>query len=152
MRFVKSETAVTTKNSKLAAVLRAMATLPDGVTLDGEEVGVSVEVPEVDGGVAELVKFHGGEQGLVDFCNAQYATNAKNGARAPLRVLTETSNLAEAIPTIQAIAKEYVPQAGSNRGPSKAKKLIAFDNIKSRVESGQEFTREQLLELLAEAK
>lgn len=133
MKFVKSEKPVTTKHPKLG------------------EISIDVEVPQVES-IEEFVTFAGGTDGALEFINSQIETNAKNGGRAALRNLPENANMDEARPKVQQIVKEYAPQAGGDRAPSKAKKAAAFDNIAQLVNSGQEFTKEQLLEMLAAAK
>jgi len=133
MKFVKSDKPITTKHPKLG------------------EISIDVEVPQCET-VEELIAFCGGNDGLLEFGNSQIETNAKNGGRAALRNLPENANMDEARPKVIQIVKEYAPAAGGDRAPSKAKKAQAFDSVKALVESGQEFTKEQLLELLAQAK
>lgn len=132
MKFIQSKKPITTKHDKLG------------------EISVSVEVPQVES-LDEFIQFAGGPDSALEFINSQIETNAKNGGRAALRNLAENVNMDEAKTKIQGIVKEYAPSAGS-REPSKAKKAQALDNIAALVNSGQEFTREQLLELLASAK
>lgn len=133
MKFVKSDKPVTTKHAKLG------------------DISVDVEVPQVES-VDEAVQYCGGNDGFLEFMNSCIETNAKNGGRAALRNLPENANMDEARPKVQQIVKEYAPATGGDRAPSKAKKAAAFDNIASLVQSGQEFTKEQLLELLMAAK
>ena len=132
MKFIKSEKPVTTKHAKLG------------------EISIDVEVPQVES-MDEFVTFCGGADSALEFVNSQIETNAKNGGRAALRNLPENANLDEARPKIQGVVKEYQPQAGG-KGPTVKARAQAFDSVKALVESGQEFTKEQLLELLAAAK
>lgn len=132
MKFIKSEKPVTTNHLKLG------------------EIKIEVEVPQLEN-LEEAKTFCGGEDGLLEFLNSQIETNAKNGGRAALRGLPENANLDEARPKIQSIVKGYAPQTGP-RGESQKSRAQKFDSIKALVESGQEFTREQLLEMLAAAK
>lgn len=130
MKFVTAENPVTTKHPKLG------------------EISITVEVPQVES-VEEAVKFCGGDDGFLEYFNNAIETSAKNGGRAALRNLPENANLDEARPKIQSIVKEYAPSSSGERKVS-AKKTL--DSVRSLVESGQEFTREQLLELLMKAK
>lgn len=133
MKFVKSDKPVTTKHAKLG------------------EIKVEVEVPQIES-LDEFVQFAGGADNALAFINGAIETNAKNGGRAALRALPENANLDESTAKIQNIVKEYAPAAGGDRQPGKAKKAAAFDNVKELVESGKEFTREELLAILASAK
>lgn len=133
MRFVASEKPITTKHAKLG------------------ELSVNVEVPQCDS-MAEVVTYCGGEDAALAFFNSQIETNAKNGGRVVLRDLPDNANIDEAKVKVQNVVKEYAPRAGGDRTPGKAKKAAAFDEVAALVNSGQEFTREQLLELLAKAK
>lgn len=133
MKFVASEKPVTTKHTKLG------------------EISVNVEVPQVES-LEEFVTFCGGADSALEFVNSQIETNAKNGGRAALRNLPENANLDEAKTKIIGIVKEYAPQAGGDRAPSAKKKAATLDQVAALVNSGQEFTREQLLALLAQAK
>lgn len=132
MKYVKSDKPITTKHEKLG------------------ELSVEVEAPQYES-VEEFVQHAGGADSALDYINGCVETNAKNVGRAALRNLPENAVLAEAVPKIQASVRDYAPTGGS-REPAKAKKVAAFDSIKALAESGQEFTREQLLELLAAAK
>lgn len=133
MKFVKSEKPIKTTHAKLG------------------ELSVDVEVPQMDS-VEEFIQFCGGNDGALEFVNSQIETNAKNGGRAALRNLPENANMDEARPKIQGIVKDYTPQSSGDRQPSTKKKAAVLDDIASLVNSGQEFTKEQLLELLAKAK
>lgn len=133
MKFVKSDKPITTKHAKLG------------------DLSIDVEVPQMES-VEELIQFCGGNDGLLEFCNSQIETNAKNGGRAALRNLPENANMDEARPKIMGIVKDYTPQSSGDKAPSAKKKAAAFDDIATLVNSGQEFTKEQLLELLSKAK
>lgn len=132
MRFVKSEKPVATKHAKLG------------------DISVEVEVPQYDS-LEEFAQACGSADAALEYVNSSVETSAKNGGRAALRNLPETANLDEAKTKIQSIVRDYAPQAG-DRQPGKAKKAAAFDSVKELVESGKEFTREELLALLAAAK
>lgn len=132
MRFVKSDKPIGTKHAKLG------------------EIEVDVEFPQVDS-LDEFIQFAGGQQEALDYINSAVETAAKNGGRAALRNLAENADIAVARPKIQAIVKEYTPQSSGERAPSK-KKAAAFDNVAALIESGKEFSREDLLAILAAAK
>jgi hypothetical protein len=133
MKFVKSDKPVSTTHAKLG------------------DISVDVEVPQAESST-EAIAFCGGEDGFLAFFNSCIETNAKNGGRAALRNLPEDANLDEARVKIQGIVKDYAPQAGGDRQPSVKKKAAAFDAVKAKIESGAEFTREELLAMLADAK
>lgn len=133
MKFVKTDKPVATKHPKLG------------------DLSVEVEVPFVES-VAELVEFCGGEDGLLSFANSNIETNAKNGGRAALRNAPEDANVEELKEKVRGIVKDYAPRDGGDRQPGKAKKAKAFDDIKALVESGKEFTREELLAMMESAK
>lgn len=133
MRFVKSDKAVTTKHAKLG------------------NISIDVETPQVDS-LDEFVQFCGGADNALAFVNSQIETNAKNGGRAALRNLPEDANLAEATPRIQGIVKEYSPSAGGSRGPSVKAKAATLDRVTEALQSGKEFSREELLAMLSAAK
>lgn len=135
------------------------------VTTDHEKLGkieFKVEVGEVQS-LDEMVKDAGGEDNLIAFFNGQRATNAKNTARAYARnyEVADGITLDEATITRirgeiatkgQSLARDYSPATDTERGPSKAKKAQAFDQIQALVTSGAEFTKEQLFALLQQAK
>lgn len=133
MKFVKADKPITTNHKKHG------------------EISLEVEVPRVES-VEELVTFCGGNDGLLEFANNAIETAAKNGGRATLRNAPDDANIDELKTRTVGIVKDYTPQTGGDKAPSKAKKAAAFDSVKALVESGQEFTREQLLEMLAAAK
>lgn len=119
-----------------------------------------VEVPQAES-LEEATTMAGGTDALVAFFNSQVATNAKNAARAYARGAdipketpeAEHAGLKAGIETKgQQLARDYSPSADTERGPSKAKKAAAFDNLKALVDSGTEFTLEQLQSILAAAK
>lgn len=127
------------------------------------EISFIVEVPQAEN-FDEAVAMTGGLDALVSFFNSQVATNAKNVARAHARdykiKLDEGQKLTEELRKElvakieskgQGLAHDYSPSAEA-AGPSKAKKAAAFDEISALVSSGQEFSREQLFELLQKAK
>lgn len=144
MLYVKQEKPVTTNHEKLG------------------KIEFEVEVPQAQN-LSELTQMAGGEQNLVEFVNGQIATNAKNAARAYARNFTVPelkdgqapytedqlkSFVGEIETKGQTLARDYSPATDTERGPSKAKKAAAFDQVAALVGSGQEFTREQLMELL----
>lgn len=132
------------------------------VTTDHPKLGkieFQVETPEAET-LAEAITMCGGESDLVSFVNSQIATNAKNTARAYARTYdvaegtdkdTFEAIKAQIAVKGQSLAKDYTPSADTERGPSKAKKAQAFDNIAALVQSGKEFTKEELFALLQQA-
>jgi hypothetical protein len=133
MKFVKAEKPVTTKHADLG------------------EISVEVEVPQVES-LDEAVQFCGGEQGLLDYLNSNIETAAKNGGRAALRNAPKDANVDELKNKVIDLVRKYSPETSAERGPSKAKKAEAFDKVAELVNSGKEFTREELLAMLAAAK
>jgi hypothetical protein len=133
MKFVKADKPVTTNHKTHG------------------EISVEVEVPRMES-IAEFVTFCGGEDGALEFANNAIETAAKNGGRAALRNAKDDANLDEVKANTLTVVRDYTPQTGGDKAPSKAKKAQAFDSVKALVESGQEFTREQLLEMLSAAK
>lgn len=144
MKYMEQDKPVTTDHSKLG------------------KIEFKVEVGEVQD-QEEMVKDAGGVESLLAFYNGQRATNAKNTARAYARnyEVAEGTELDEATITRlrneiaakgQQLARDYSPATDTERGPSKAKKAQAFDQIQALVASGSDFTREQLFELLQAAK
>lgn len=133
MRFVAAEKPITTTHAKLGEL-----------KIDSPEVP-QVESPE------EAVTFCGGAEGFLEFFNNAVETAAKNGGRAALRGLADDANLDEAYAKIRDSVRKYAPAQGP-REPSKAKKAETYDAISALVNSGTEFTKEQLLELLGKAK
>lgn len=144
MKYVTQEKPVTTNHDKLG------------------KIEFLVEVPQAEN-LEELKTMCGGEDALVNFGNSQIATNAKNAARAYARnyevaegvELTDPkkAELAGQIGSKgQELAHDYSPATDATAGPSKAKKAAAFDQIAALVESGKEFTKEELFSLLAAAK
>jgi len=144
MRYELQEKPVTTQHEKLG------------------KIEFLVEVPQASS-QEEAVTMCGGTDALIAFVNSQIATNAKNVARAKARgfevpkdvVLTEeviAKFIAQITEEGQALAKTYTPAADTERGPSKAKKAAAYDQLAALVNSGQEFTKEQLLQMLDLAK
>lgn len=134
MKFVKADKPITAPSHKTLG-----------------ELSIEVEVPQVES-MEELVQFCGGEQNAIDFFNGAIETNAKNGGRAALRNAPADANVEELKAKVIDLVRKYSPEASAERGPSKAKKAESFDAVKALVESGQDFTREQLLELLAKAR
>jgi hypothetical protein len=133
MKFVKADKPITTKHKTHG------------------EISLDVEVPNVES-LEEFVTLCGGNDGALEFVNNAIETAAKNGGRAALRNAADDANLDELKTRTIDIVKNYTPQTGGDKAPSKAKKAQAFDSVKALVESGQEFTREQLLEMLSAAK
>lgn len=135
------------------------------VTTNHEKLGkieFPVEVMQVETD-EEMVTDAGGADALKDFYNGNRATNAKNAARAYARnyEVPEGTDLtpekiaelkAEITAKGQKLALDYTPSADTERGPSKAKKAAAFDDIAALVQSGKEFSLEELQSLLAKAK
>lgn len=144
MKFVLQDKAVTTDHPKLG------------------KIEVKVEVAEVES-LEEMVQDAGGIDNLQAFYNGQRATNAKNAGRAYARnfEVAEGTTLDEATKAslhkqisdkVQQLARDYSPATDTERGPSKAKKAQAFDQLQALVNSGAEITKEQLFALLAQAK
>lgn len=142
MKYVLQEKSVTTNHDKLG------------------KIEFKVEVPQAET-IEEVRTMVGGDDNLIAFFNSQVATNAKNTARAYARGYevaegTPTdayAGLVESIATKgQSLARDYSPATDTERGPSKSKKAAAFDSIAALVQSGQEFTKEQLFALLQSAK
>ena len=133
MKFIKAEKPVSTNHKTLG------------------EIKVDVEVPQMES-IEEFTQFAGGNDSALAFINNAIETNAKNGGRAALRNAPETAVLDQLVPKVQQIVREYAPQSGGDRSPSKAKKAQAFDSIATLVSSGKEFSREELLALLEQAK
>ena len=105
------------------------------------------EVPQFDS-IAEYVQAVKGEGPALNWINQQYATAAKNVGRAMLRTAEDTANTAELFPKVLEAIKTYVPDA-SGDGVSVKSKAEQRDALKARLESGEQLTREQLLEMLA---
>jgi hypothetical protein len=142
MKFVQQEKPVTTKHEKLG------------------NIEFTVECGEVET-LQEMVADAGGEDSLLAFYNSARSTNAKNQARAYARNYEVAEGTKEdAHPGIvaaiategQRLAREYSPATDTERGPSKTKKAAAFDSVKALLESGKEFTREELAGILAAVK
>lgn len=133
MKFIKANKPVTTNRKKLG------------------EISLEVEVPQVES-IEEFVSLCGGTDGALEFVNNAIETAAKNGGRAALRNAADDANIDELKTRVLGIVKDYTPQTGGDRAPSKAKKAQAFDSVKALVESGKEFTRDELLAMLAAAK
>lgn len=135
------------------------------VTTDHPKLGkveFKVEVAEVES-QEEMVQDAGGIENLLAFYNGQRATNAKNAARAYARNFevaegttlddtTKTGLVKQISDKGQQLARDYSPATDTERGPSKAKKAQAFDQLQALVNSGAEITKEQLFALLAQAK
>ncbi len=132
MKFIKADKPVSTNHKTLGAI------------------SVEVEVPQVES-IEEFTQFAGGTDSALAFINNAIETNAKNGGRAALRTAPDTAVLDDLTVKVQGIVRDYAPQSG-DRAPSKAKKAQAFDTIASLVSSGKEFSREELLALLEQAK
>jgi hypothetical protein len=133
MKFIKADKPITTNHKKHG------------------EISLEVEVPQIES-MEEFVSLCGGNDGAIEFVNNAIETASKNGGRAALRNAADDANLDELKTRVLGIVKDYTPQTGGDKAPSKAKKAAAFDDVKALVESGQEFTKEQLLELLSKAK
>jgi hypothetical protein len=142
MKFVQQEKPVTTEHKPLG------------------KIEFAVEVPQAET-VEEVLTMVGGNENLIAFFNGQVATNAKNTARAYARGYdvaegTDPTTFPTIISSIvtkgQSLARDYSPATDTERGPSKAKKAAAFDNIAALVQSGKEFTKEELFALLQQAK
>lgn len=144
MRYELQEKPVTTQHEKLGKIEFLV------------EVGLATSVEEA-------TTLCGGADALVSFVNSQIATNAKNVARAKARGFEVPKDVTLDEATIdrfkaqiaeegQQLAKSYTPATDTERGPSKAKKAAAYDNLAALVTSGQEFTKEQLMELLSLTK
>lgn len=132
MRFVKADKPVTTNHQFHGAI------------------SLEVEVPQVES-LEEFVTFAGGMDTALAFVNNNIETSAKNGGRAALRNAPDSADVAELKQTVLGIVRDYAPQAGGGTSAATiAKRTVA--NIKALVESGESFTREQLLEMLAAAK
>jgi hypothetical protein len=142
MDYVEQEKAVSTKHPKLG------------------DVEFKVKVPQATS-LAELTTLCGGEDGLRDFANAAISTNAKNAARAYARNYevadgtdpnTFPALISALVTKAQDKAQNYDPSTDAAAGPSKAKKAAAFDELSALVQSGKEFTKEDLFALLSKAK
>ena len=144
MRYEEQEKPVTTKHDKLG------------------EISFKVEVPQATS-LDEATTMCGGADALLAFVNSQIATNSKNVARAAARTFEVAEGVTLDEATIeglkkqiaekgQTLAKNYSPATDTERGPSKAKKAAAYDQLAALVSSGKEFSKEQLMELLALAK
>lgn len=105
------------------------------------------EVPQFES-IAEYIQAVKGEQNGLNWINSQYATAAKNVGRALLRTAEDTAKTEELFPKVLAAVKNYVPDA-SGDGVSVKSKAEQRDMLKARLESGEQLTREQLLEMLA---
>lgn len=142
MKYVLQEKPVTTNHEKLG------------------KIEFQVEVPQAET-IEEVLTMVGGNENLITFFNGQVATNAKNTARAYARGYeVAEGTAADTFPSLvsnietkgQSLARDYSPATDTERGPSKAKKAAAFDNIAALVQSGKEFTKEELFSLLQFAK
>lgn len=133
MKFIKADKPISTKHEKLG------------------EISVEVEVPQVEN-YDEFVQLAGSADNALAWLNNNLETAAKNGGRAALRNLADDANLEEAVPRIQALVKEYKPQQGTSQTTIVRKKAATLDSIAALVESGEELTKEKLLEMLAAAK
>ena len=130
MKFMKAKKPISANHKKL-----------------GELKVENVEVPQFDS-IAEYVQAVKGEQNGLNWINSQFATAAKNVGRAMLRTAEDTANLSELFPKVAEAVKSYIPDA-SGDGVSVKSKAEQRDALKARLESGEQLTREQLLEMLA---
>jgi hypothetical protein len=133
MRFVKSDKPITTKHETHG------------------DLSVDVEVPQVES-TEEAIAFCGGQNGFLEYFNAAIETSAKNGGRATLRNLAKDANLDEGRAKVQEVVKNYQPQSSDGKGPSVKVKAATLDKVSELVNSGREFTKDELLALLAAAK
>jgi hypothetical protein len=132
MKFVKAEKPVTTTHAKLG------------------DLSVDVEVPQVES-LEEFSQFAGGNDNAVAFINNAIETAAKNGGRAMLRNAAEDADKTELFAKVQSTTRDYTPGT-AQRGVSQKAKAASYDAVKELVESGKEFTKEELLALLAASK
>lgn len=132
MKFVKAEKDVTTTHAKLG------------------ELSVTVEVPQVES-LAEFEQFAGGADNAVAFVNNAIETAAKNGGRAMLRNAAADADKDALLDKVRATVRDYTPGT-AQRGVSQKVKAASYDAVKELVESGKEFTKEELLALLAASK
>lgn len=110
-----------------------------------------VECPQLES-VEEFTTFAGGADSALEFLNSAIETAAKNGGRAALRNIADDANLEEAFAKIRDTIRNYAPTGGGDKAPSTKKKAAAFDSVAELVNSGREFSKEELLALLAAAK
>jgi hypothetical protein len=138
MKFVKSEKPISMKDHPKHG-----------------EIKTDVEFPQIEGeGEAfwnEFVTFCGGEEIAREMINGLIEDKAKNGGRAALRNIPDDADLTVALAKVAEIVKGYTPQAADGR-EVRAAKVKAFDNAKALLESGKEFSREELLALFAAGK
>ena len=134
MKFIKADKPITTTHKTL-----------------GEIVVDSPEVPQVES-VDEAVQFCGGPDGFLSFFNGAVETNAKNGGRAALRTAPEGSVIEDLIAKVRDLVRKYTPEAGAERGPSKAAKAKAFDSLAEAIRSGKQLSREELEAMLLGAR
>lgn len=133
MKFVKADKPVTTNHK------------------DHGKIEVEVEVPQVES-VEEAVQFCGGPDGFLAYFNGNLETSAKNGGRAFLRNIAKDANLEEVHGKARDLVKNYTPEAAATRGPSVKAKAETLDKVAELVNSGREFTREELLAMLSAAR
>ena len=132
MKFVKAEKPVTTTHAKLG------------------DLSVDVEVPQVES-LEEFSQFAGGNDNAVAFINNAIETAAKNGGRAMLRNAAADADKDALFDKVKSTTRDYTPGT-AQRGVSQKAKAASYDAVKELVESGKEFTKEELLALLAASK
>lgn len=132
MKFVKAEKPVTTTHEKLG------------------ELSVDVEAPQIES-LEEFAQFAGSVDNAVAFINNAIETAAKNGGRAMLRNAAADADKESLFAKVIAAVRDYTPGT-AQRGVSQRAKAQSYDAVKELVESGKEFTKEELLALLAASK
>lgn len=132
MKFVKAEKPVTTTHAKLG------------------ELSVDVEAPQVES-LAEFEQFAGGPDNAVAFINNAIETAAKNGGRAMLRNAAADADKDALFEKVKSTVRDYTPGT-AQRGVSQKAKAASYDAVKELVQSGKEFTKEELLALLEASK
>lgn len=120
------------------------------------KVEISVEVPQYDS-VSEFVNACGGEERALAVINGDVSTNAKNVGRAFAREArleeneSKDAGLARVTAETQKRVREFTPET-QDRGISAKKAKETMVSLKSALESGKDFSRDELLAMLAQAK
>ena len=112
--------------------------------LPEQELDIEYIVPET---LEEAIKDAGGEPQLLDAYVDAKAGRAKQAGRNLYRNAPKGSAVAEIIEKVKAAVLDF-SFANSSRGEGVKKKAEKVDNLISALESGREFTREELMAML----
>jgi len=115
------------------------------------KIEIAGEFPQAES-LDDAVKFCGGEVATLEFINSAIEYNAKNTTRGFVRNSSETDGV-EKIATGGADAmRNYAPSSERTRKGNYKERAQKLDAVTALVESGREFTREELLALLMGTK